>query len=292
MTKIDNRCNFSIEDTVKELLSPGDKPLLIEHSLDEFKTIYKKIQEEKPGTLVDVILNNDYCIVQFSRLCQHRIYIKQFVKNQKSKKLFSKDDFQFASIGTRFHGLKNQITLIDFLWEELSTNWLILLISLIIFGLSFFVLTFCVAELNGIRMINELIITISTLFISVFVLFTVSQNSKFMKDNYLFKSGLAHRFFKIDKYLALLSIFPLFISVFTLGLIYFPGEIKIFNLIISIPDLRIIIFALSLISVSILINCFTGLVRYYFERVRYVYEKRLNKEILDKIWTEENSEDL
>ena len=217
---------MTINETVNLLLNPDNKPRIFEHTLSEFEEIYQRVKNMGYDSLIDVVLNGDWCMIQFSYLCNYRIIIKkEFNENAfriRKNEIFKSEDFSFAHDDAHFYGTTERITFGNFIIEELSSNWIIIVFSFGFTILCFWLMVFSSSGLNGLTLINETIISASALFLSIFVLFSISQNSNFYENSYLFRIGLSDRFFRIDKLIATLSIFPLFLSIFIIAIIHIP----------------------------------------------------------------------
>ena len=106
--------------------------------------------------------------------------------------------------------------------------------------------------------VNEMILTSVTIFISIFLLFVVSQKGhknefKLMKDETLYK------FFQNDKYIGILAIFLVLLSILTVAISYI--DLNWINLPLSF---------LTSFSLVILVICYLAIYQYYFERMKLI----------------------
>ena len=182
---------------LNEILSSDREKAGFTLSVQSFREVFLGIQKEYPGTPVDIVLNGDWAMAQFSRISNQRIRIipvsTTILRHIKPKAL-SEDDFDFAALHATFYGVRKPLSFIAFIREELSANPFKLLT---VFLLTFFIF-FLISSNDHIEKlipINELIITSTTLFLSIFLLFTVSQNVEKFQNLMLFATGLTHRFF-------------------------------------------------------------------------------------------------
>jgi hypothetical protein len=282
---------------IKNLLSPTGAPSVYTLSVSQFREVYTEIQKARQGTPVHILLNGDWAMVQFSRLCNHRIRIisdaplKPFSWIER-RKILEERDFEFASLHAEFLGVRKQLTIWKFLWEELITNGLYLLGTFLISFVAFSALTSVPSGKDALQRISEALLTASTLYLSVFILFTVSQNAEVLKDNFLFRKGLTYRFFQVDKILASLSVYIILSSILNIVLINISSEtIRIFLFTIKLPDLSIYIQIFSALIVTTLVDCFLSLIRYYFQRTRLVSEKDLTKNFFDELYEDQNKDE-
>ncbi len=286
--------NESHSDTTSEiankLLSSSGSPQIITVTISQFREVYNEVESNARATPVDILLNGDWAMAQFSRLCNHRLiitsdpppkYLALFIK----RKVLTEKDFAFASLYSKVYGSRQYLYTSAFLKEEVSTNWLPILLTLIISFISFRVLISAPNGIKSIEKIIELVVTAATLFLSIFILFTVSQNAELIKDPYLFRKGLTHRFFRVDKLITSLAFIGFLISILTLVMINLPTTVTIFGKSLIMPDAKIVVPIFSAVSISILVDCFLALINYYLERVRYVFEKDLAKELFDERWS-------
>jgi hypothetical protein len=290
------------EDVVKALLSPAGSPEVFTLSVSQFRQVFGEIQKQAQGTPVDVVLNEDWAMVQFSRLCNHRVRvlrdfpsraIQRFFSRFLPRRMLTENDFEFASLYAEFHGGTTRLSFGSFIGEELSTNWLPLLFTLLISWGAFQALMLAAPPTpkEALEKINELLLTAATLYLSIFILFTVSQNVELIRDPYLFRKGLTHRFFRVDRLLASFSIVVLCLSILNVVLLNLPSPVSftVLGRTMSMQDTSAVVPFLSAAGVTVLTDCFLALVRYYFRSVRYVTERQLTKELLDELWKERNT---
>ena len=272
--------------------------------LSQFRDVFEEIQQDAQGTPIDVVLNGDWAMVQFSRLCTHRIRVLQdpssnrisrsLLKVFSRKMILTEDDFEFASLYAKFYGARTRLSFGSFLLEEISTNWFPLILTLLISWVVFRSLAVASSPMGGkaLEKVNELLLTTGTLYISIFILFTVSQNADALKDPHLFREGLTHRFLRVDRILAFLTIIVVCISILNIVLLNAPSPISLslFGKTRTIQDVSIVVPVLSAIGITIFVDCFLALVQYYFRRVRYILERELTKDLLDAMWEERNTQ--
>lgn len=282
------------KDVIQAILSPSGSPQVFTLNLSQFREVYQAIQRNAQGTPVDIVLNGDWAMVQFSRLCNHRIRVLQdppssLLSRFVPKTVLEEKDFEFASLHSQFYGAKTYLSLRSFLAEEISTNWLPLSLTMLI---SWIVFQFLLgtAGKDVLEKVNELLLTATTLYLSIFLLFTVSQNVDLVKDPYLFRQGLTQRFFRVDQLLAFLAVAVLCVSILSVILLNVssPVSLPLFGRTFTIPDASIIAPFLSAAGMMMLVDCFLALTQYYFRRMRYILEKKLTKELLDELMEERN----
>lgn len=283
------------KEVIQAILSPSGSPVIFSLSLSQFREVYQAVQRNKENTPVDVVLNGDWAMAQFSRLCNHRIRVIQdppsgFFSRFVNKTTLTEKDFDFA-IYSEFYGATTHLSLRSFLKEEISTNGIPLLFTMLA---SWIVFQFFLGTTGKeiLEKVNELLITATTLYLSIFLLFTVSQNMDSIKDPFLFRVGLTHRFFRVDQLLASLVVVVFCVSVLNVVLLNLspPVSVSIVGRKFELPDVTIAAPFLSAVGLTVLVDCFLALIQYYFRRVRYVLEKDLTKALLDEIMEQRNNQ--
>lgn len=284
-----------VDRVSQAILKPSGNPQIFTLTLAQFKELYQEIYRQRGNTRLDVVLNGEWALVQFSELCNHRVRIlpdnllRPPLKFLNLHLYLEKDDFEMIFSSATFFGQERYLTLWRFLKEEFQVNGMK---ALIIFGLSglFFSLV-ARSSPNVVASINEVLITISAIFFSIFMLFTISQNLPLM-DLSLFKRGLPHRFVQIDKKIANSTIFAVGISALNRALAENP--------VVVVPSTRFwsqftvdftvmlnwsTALAISIIAISLLI-----VVQYYFKRIQFLYETDLSKKLLDESFSNINKQ--
>jgi len=280
-------------EVVQAILSPSGPPQIFTLNLSQFREVYQAIQQNVESKPVDIVLNGDWAMVQFSRLCNHRIRVTQnlpsnFLSRLVHKTVLTEEDFDFA-IYSEFYGARTYLSLRSFLVEEISTNGFPLLLTMLI-SLIVFQSILGTAGKGVLEKVNELLLTATTLYLSVFLLFTVSQNVELVKDPFLFREGLTHRFFRVDQLLASLAVAVMCVSILDVILLNLspPVSVSLLGRTFTLPDVSVIAPFLSALGVTMLVDCFLALIQYYSRRVRYILEKDLTKRLLDKVMEERN----
>ena len=280
-------------DVVQAILSPSGPPQIFTLNLSQFREVYQAIQQNVESKPVDIVLNSDWAMVQFSRLCNHRIRVTQnlpsnFLSRLVHKTVLTEEDFDFA-IYSEFYGARTYLSLRSFLVEEISTNGFPLLLTMLI-SLIVFQSILGTTGKGVLEKVNELLLTATTLYLSVFLLFTVSQNVELVKDPFLFREGLTHRFFRVDQLLASLAVAVMCVSILNVILLNLspPVSVSLLGRTFTLPDVSVIAPFLSAVGVTMLVDCFLALIQYYSRRVRYILEKDLTKRLLDEVMEERN----
>lgn len=132
------------------------------------------------------------------------------------------------------------------------------------------------------EVIGQSLLTVMTLFLTVFVLFTISQNADIGKDSNLFTGGLFHKFIRDDQFITAASAIALLTA--SLGLLFATAPSEIYSWTIRgviINKLNSLVPLLYSVATATFYISLTSL-SYYSKRVIAVNESNLLKEILDK----------
>jgi hypothetical protein len=240
-------------------LVQGDQKAVYELSLEEFQEVYRHVarlcqdQNKKIGE-THILLLTENALIKFS--------ISKIVIQINHKKNLSRKDFDVV-ISPKFEGNVKPITWRAFIWTELVHNWWIL----ISVSLLFYFLFYANNNFSGISTINQLLIESNSLFISIFVLFTISQNRDITSS-------------------AISSLVLAFISSSILTL---PTNITISIPVINFSFFRATIaIALTHIALLILLDCFIAITNYYLKVMRTALESKMFVQLMDEHSEDEN----
>lgn len=252
-----------------------------EYNLEDFITIYRNIVNK--NILADntafVSIIEDRAFVIFSDKPQVRFVI------QKEKGYFKKEDFNFL-LHAEISGTRDgKFRFYDFIKEELQLNK----IKLLIIFLTFVILLFFIDSIEMIITLNEMILMSITIFISIFLLFIVSQNDKNIDKN-LMKDGLIYRYLQTDKYISYVSISIVFVCITNVALSYvdYKQIIPLLTMEKTTFDIikRITVSFFTSLNIVFLAVCYISLVQYYFEKEKFLRlfeaSESLLKESVDK----------
>jgi hypothetical protein len=269
----------------------------VELTIEQFRDFYHKIINSKilNDHTVFAVFIEDRILIRFPEKSDAKFVIR---KDKKDTGVFSEKDMDFIAnlepMGTYEGGYK----FISFLKKELRLNWRVLI------GVFFvsFVLFFTVGNVDMLRKVNELILVSITIFISIFLLFTISQG-RYKNEFKFMKSDILYKFFQNDKYIAKLAIILIFLSIATVAFSYvdlnqimspnaedisFSGgnisETTSPRLSESCGMNYQIIFFLPILtsfSIVILAICYLSISQYYFERMKFIRLLSASEELLN-----------
>jgi hypothetical protein len=242
-------------------------------TLDEFRAFYRVLWQLK-GDPPEVSLVNLETLVkgQFSNISPQHFDIQE-------KKPLTEDDFDFILERNWYGSRERPQGFGKFVLQELKQNWWKLIpVFVISVGLLYAVDDDKLYELVGTFLIQS-----TTVFLSIYLIFTVSQSQKLRKDPSLFKSGIMHRYYRDDRNITILGIL-------TIGLTFLnSGVISLASTYLSAANfiwLQIVARALKAISTAIVVTSlfetFITVANYYLERDRDVAERDMASDILDE----------
>jgi hypothetical protein len=271
-----DKLNFIAQNIVQ-----GDQKAVYELSLEEFQEVYRHVarlcqdQNKKIGE-THILLLTENALIKFS--------ISKIVIQINHKKNLSRKDFDVV-ISPKFEGNVKPITWRAFIWTELVHNWWIL----ISVSLLFYFLFYANNNFSGISTINQLLIESNSLFISIFVLFTISQNRDLLTNKELVRKGLTHRLMQNDYYITSSAISSLVLAFISSSILTLPTNITISIPVINFSFFRATIaIALTHIALLILLDCFIAITNYYLKVMRTALESKMFVQLMDEHSEDEN----
>jgi len=226
-------------------------------SLTEFIELYQTLtRQEKSVVHTDIVLLEKFAAVQFTSISQERFVVRH------NKRLI-KADFERTVVDASISGDTHDYSLFKQLKGESKNSPVILLIFLLVFAAMAWT-GLGVANnyekyladpnlypavgyaIDSIKTVNDLLITCATLFLSIFVIFTVAQNTEMVRDIFLFKQGVVHKLFRDDLFITKTVIFSLLASL--LSMIFLANPLSFQIATISIAGQTYLLNKLSLIS--------------------------------------------
>jgi hypothetical protein len=268
-------------------------------SLDEFAALYHEIGERVRGKQrIDIVLHDDRAIVQFTNLSpsNQRVYIV-------SDRRLTKEDFSRIVPNPVFHGDILEVSGRQRLEEELPNLILSSCIGLF-FGVVLFLLGNSVAANYGsylvnpdsfplvervvdfLAQINEMLLTSSTLFLSIFLVFTVAQSARLQEDTQLFDSGLLHKFERDDRLIALVALVSLLFTLLNIAILGIPVVLTVARwqitgaYTLTLNKISLVVPLITMASVVALTFCFLSL-RYYLKRIMLITNRDMSKKVLN-----------
>lgn len=266
------RTNQEIEKVCRKLLSGeiGIKPLSV--SLDEFQRFYSTfVNLARKSPKVSLINLEDRIIGQFSDVSPQHFDIS-------NKQPLTNTDFDFIQDRIWYGANTPPEKFIPFLVKELKLNFGKLFLVAIIS----FVILFLANNTSLYELIISLLIQSSTVFLSLYIIFTVSQSQGLYSDLELFKSGILQKYYRDDKNVTLLGILTVSSTFLSSGLLYLLS-----NFVASIY-IQAIKAVLVTVNLTLLFDTFLTVANYYLERNRDIIERNIVADVLDKDFQSDN----
>jgi hypothetical protein len=272
-----------LKQIIENLINPTGEPHNYCVDLSTFKQIYYAVLTKNSDAYVDIVINRTWAIAQFSSISNNRVRIQSNFSNNKLlvflgyHQYIEKRDFDFIDTPCMVYGQKIYLTPIRFFLEEVNSNWLIFLILLCFSYLSLTLSYLLSQSLTLIKTLNDILLQSLILFLTIFILFTVSQNIKDIQTPSFSKEGLIHRFALIDKYLACEALVCFIFTIFNRVSLDIPFTVYLFN---GFINTRSILIILTSYTFSLTVILLFSVINYYMERNSIIFETRISSEIL------------
>jgi hypothetical protein len=263
-----NRSTSEIENICQLLLSGrmGNDPLVVK--LSEFQLFYSTIVNlKKISPLIDIINLEDRVIAQFSEISpQHFIIMEPGLQ---------KSNFNFASNITWYGIEKHTDKFPIFIGKEIYQKWFYVLS---IFSISA-ILLYSIHSLSYYGQLISILIQSATVFMSIYIIFSVSQSKMLSTDKTLFISGILQKYYNDDKNVTILAIVTIAELIISSGINELLTKILSSNI-----KLENIIYIIDIIIIStgitLLFMTFETVANYYIDRSRDIIERDMISEIL------------
>ena len=268
------RTTQEIERICLRLLSRerGDAPLIV--SLDEFQRFYSTLVDlAKKSPKVSLVNLEDRVLGQFSDISPQHFDISD-------NNPLVNTDFDFIPHKTWYGASAVPEKFITFLWKEFKQN----ISKLLIVAAVTFTILFLANSIALYDLLIGLLIQSSTVFLSLYIIFTVSQSQSLYSDLGLFKNGVLHKYYRDDRNVTLLGIMTVASTFLSAGLLHmlenYPENIYI----------SVVKAVLVTISMILLFDTFLTVANYYLERNRDIIERNIALDILNNDFLNEYKE--
>lgn len=270
-----NKTNDYLDSLSNALINQQVNSRALIFSLDEFQRLYV-IMTNKQRNLapqISIVSIGDTLFLQFSNISpQHFIIV--------DPKGFDKDDFAFIP-NINWYGPKEKTRgFYQFITSEFKLNWKLFCVIFLISS----IILFFTKESDLYIKVSELVLQAMTVFLSIFLIFTVSQNQIIASDKKLFIEGIVQQFFSDDLNLAKEAILTIILALFNTILVHFLNRINLDAYLIK-PNLLLHDFILAFTTSSIillLIDTFLSVVNYFFLRTKNIHDRNMASTILDE----------
>lgn len=271
------RTDEEIEQICLRLINNQIGERALDVSPDEFQRFYSTfVNTTRQIPLVSLVNLEDIVVAQFSTISPQHFDIT-------SKGDLKEDSFGFIP-QKRWYGTKEKPEkFITFLRREIAENYA----KLIVVGCLGFGILFFVDSTNLYDLMISLLIQSSTVFLSLYIIFTVSQTQNLFRDLLLFKKGILQHYYNDDRNVTLLGILTVALTFFSAGVIYLLTSYGPAVPISWFPLLgRILKAATTTIVLVLLFDTFLTVANYYLERNRDVLERDIVGQILNQDYEE------
>lgn len=241
-------------------------------SLSEFRDIYKEVvrQLSNQNPVVTMVFFEQEVVAFFPQYSAQKIIIqnsnKSYLKPQQFDFIIHRNDFGLTSEPTSFMG---------FLLSELISywNWLLPTFVVSLIGLHF------AGSENTYAMLSGLLIQSATVFISIFLIFTVTQSALLQKDLDLFKQGILQQYRHDDRNVAILGLAVIIVVILNSIFVSLPYEWKAVVQGYELNKENAWAAMSTSIVITMLVNAFISIVGYYLNRSQDVADRDLTEEV-------------
>jgi hypothetical protein len=122
----------------------------------------------------------------------------------------------------------------------------------------------------------ELIVSSATVFLSIFLIFTVTQNQVLHSDRKMFESGILQRYYADDRHLAIMAVLTIFFAIASAMMAKISQQPPIKNWSIQqvvLLDRHVVLGFVYGVSLVFLFDTFLSIVNYYLGRTRDLVER-------------------
>ena len=181
----------------------------LEVTLDEFQKFYTTILHlSRTPPIVSLVNLETVVKAQFSDVSPQHFDV---VHNEP----LTEQHFEFA-LNRRWYGAKKPPEgFWTFMWKELRQNWLKLM-PLFVTSLT---LLYVVNSDPLYELVATMLIQSSTVFLSIYLIFTVAQSQTLYKDVSLFEAGVLQRYYSDDRNVSLLGILTVALTFLSSGVV-------------------------------------------------------------------------
>lgn len=270
------------EETARqaELVADGAriKPGAVNSSFAEFHDLYTQVvrhlSNKNPYTVL--IYLPEEVVIQFPQQSE-----QQFIISRTEGRYLVADDFNFIMHRKEYGDSGKPVSFLSFLWSELQSYWVWLSLT---FFISLVSLHFAGSP-ETYSLLSGLLIQSATVFVSVFLIFTVTQSSILQSDVSLFRGGTLHRYRRADRNVAILGIITIVLIILNSMFVSLDKDTLAKSLDVFVFGFKLTLFNFwgaitTSIIITLLIDAFISVVGYYLERSQDVVDRDLMLKVL------------
>jgi len=268
-----NRPQARIEEICQKLLDGFIGKSALEVSLPEFRQFYETMQRLGDTVPLVTLINLESVVVaQFSNISPQHFDII-------GPGPFNEEQFGFIQKWEWFGPTRPPQGFGKFLWKEILLNkgklGIIFLISTAIF--------YIVNTEAFYGSTSSFLLESATVFLSLYIIFTVSQSQTLYKDSSLLRAGILHSYIRHDRNITILGILTIALTFLGSGVVTLTMMLDAANpapwFLMTSRIFRAVFMAIVL---TMLFDTFFTVASYYLDRSRVIMERDLVVDILDR----------
>ena len=248
-------------------------------NVDEFQKFYTTmVHLTKSNPVVSFVNLETMVVAQFSNISPQHFDIAP------GKRFLTETDFDFV-INRKWYGARNKPQRFGwFLWNEFLLNKRELTIIFTISALALFIIDDIVLY----EQLVSLLIQSATVFLSIYIIFTVSQSQTLYRDITLFKNGILQKYYRDDRNTTLLGIITIGLTFLGSSIVSLTSKVEktytqVDWVMLSTRAVRAFVLA---VVVVMLFDTFFAVANYYLVRNKDVLERDMVADILDEDYKE------
>jgi hypothetical protein len=235
--------------------------------LNEFRRLYEIVLEKtrrRVPYILAIHLGDQVHLIlpEYSR--------QEIVIEPEKRKKIRREDFSFLSLVDCRGATSPSRNFLLFLIGEIKINKIRLGL---IFLISLALLIFVAPSVNNLDLANTLLIQASTVFLSIYLIFTVSQSERLSSDRKLFEKGILYRYYSDDRNITIFAILTIGLTFANTLLVHLPWISNGLDGFSLISFSRWVISITTSIIFTMLFHTFFVVSDYYLERTRDIAER-------------------
>jgi len=274
MVKTMGRDAKEIKALCQRLLNHEYGENAIDVGFDEFRSVHHTLTDFT-GKAIQVSLIRTIegeIIAQFSNVSPQHFLIS-------TPKNLTLKEFDLLPCKTWYGSTSRYERFWRFLFRELRHNKLPLATVLIV-STAFLAI---VNSQNLYDLIASLLIQGGTVFVSIYLIFTVTQSHQIITDSLLYERGITQRYYHDDRNVTLLALITVALTFINAMFVYIVIGIELADLPQYVEVFHRLLPAVSTsCTITLLLSCFLTISQYYLSRTIDVYERDVVSEILHK----------
>lgn len=267
-----NKPDSDLRDVCIRLLNREYDETAYSLSIEEFRRLYAMItaMRENRVPLASIVNLGREAIIQFSDISPQHFLVT-------GNAPLSEDGFGFVLSKLWYGPREKTQSFPSFFRSEILLNGLPLL-SIFLFS---FGLLWATHDDGLYDLISTLLIQAATVFLSIYLIFTVTQNQTLQSDRRLFEKGILQKYYADDRNITLLAILTIALTFINTMFVHLS---QAYNLGFRVGDFTfdryLWVGLTTAFTISLLFDTFLSVVNYYLERARAVLERNMVATVL------------